>query len=164
MFRVVSPPIIRSTQNCMYSVWYGLTSTRRCTYSCVCSWWWVEIPPETCRAVFPEVNKVCYVASCWKYIWTLWIKHIINIEENLLDICILRIWLMNCRRDILKGYSRFWVHMKNVRWYHCTSSQRIDTNDWYHCSRKVNPTDSTKKNLNLEKPILPLLVKKLVAF
>ena len=29
----------------------GLTSTRYCRYSCVCSWWWVEIPPETCRAV-----------------------------------------------------------------------------------------------------------------
>jgi len=26
----------------------GLTSTRYCKYSCVCSWWWVEIPPETC--------------------------------------------------------------------------------------------------------------------
>jgi len=29
----------------------GLTSTRCCRYSCLCSWWWVEIPPETCRAV-----------------------------------------------------------------------------------------------------------------
>jgi len=29
----------------------GLTSNRCCRYSCVCSWWWVEIPPETCRAV-----------------------------------------------------------------------------------------------------------------
>jgi len=31
---------------------YGLTSTRCCKYSCVCSWWWMEITPETCRAVF----------------------------------------------------------------------------------------------------------------
>jgi len=23
-------------------------------YSCVCSWWWVEISPETCRAVFQK--------------------------------------------------------------------------------------------------------------
>ena len=89
-FRVVSPPIIRSTHNCIYSIWYlsnrycymplllksivllrywtiqfphhiqtssnsstlaagssdGLTSTRYCKYSCVCSWWWVEIQPE----------------------------------------------------------------------------------------------------------------------
>jgi len=29
----------------------GLTSARCCRYSCVCSWWWVEIPSETCRAV-----------------------------------------------------------------------------------------------------------------
>jgi hypothetical protein len=26
--------------------------------------------------------------------------------------------------------------------------QRTDTNHWYHCSRKVNPTDSMKKNLS----------------
>ena len=28
-----------------------LTSTRCCRYSCVCSWWWVEIPPETRRTI-----------------------------------------------------------------------------------------------------------------
>ena len=32
----------------------GLTSTRYCNYSCVCSWWWVEIPPKKCRAVFQK--------------------------------------------------------------------------------------------------------------
>ena len=66
MFRVVSPPIIGSTHDCIYSTWYllnrncylplpwmswswfecdvgivlirnGLTSTRYCKYSCVCS-------------------------------------------------------------------------------------------------------------------------------
>ena len=36
MFRVVSPPIIRSTHNCIYIK--GLTRTRCCKYSCVCSW------------------------------------------------------------------------------------------------------------------------------
>ena len=30
----------------------GLTSARCCRYSCVCSLWWVEIPPETCGAVY----------------------------------------------------------------------------------------------------------------
>jgi len=29
----------------------GLTNTRCCRYSCLCSWWWVKVPPETCRAV-----------------------------------------------------------------------------------------------------------------
>jgi hypothetical protein len=29
----------------------GVTNTRCCRYSCMCSWWWVEVPPETCRAV-----------------------------------------------------------------------------------------------------------------
>ena len=103
MFQVVSPPITRSTKNCIYSIWNlsnryyylpllwkscnwfeccvgivlicfgavadisqqphqnrsvgnsnGLTSTRYCKYSCLCYWWWVEIPPETCRAVFQK--------------------------------------------------------------------------------------------------------------
>ena len=82
VFPVVSPPIVRSTYKCIYSIWYlsncccylslswkswkswssnsstitagssnGLTSARCCRYSWVCSWWCVEIPPETCRAV-----------------------------------------------------------------------------------------------------------------
>jgi hypothetical protein len=29
----------------------GVTNTRCCRYSCMRSWWWVEVPPETCRAV-----------------------------------------------------------------------------------------------------------------
>ena len=32
----------------------GLASTRYCKDSRMCSWWWVEIPPETCRAVFQK--------------------------------------------------------------------------------------------------------------
>ena len=30
------------------------------------SWWWVEVPHETCRAV-SRYNKLCNVASCWIY-------------------------------------------------------------------------------------------------
>ena len=29
----------------------GVTNTRCCRYSCLRSWWWVEVPPETCKAV-----------------------------------------------------------------------------------------------------------------
>ena len=29
----------------------GVTNTRCCRYSCLCSWWWVVVLPETCRAV-----------------------------------------------------------------------------------------------------------------
>jgi len=29
----------------------GMTNTRSCRYSCMRSWWWVEVPPETCRAI-----------------------------------------------------------------------------------------------------------------
>jgi hypothetical protein len=30
----------------------GHTNTRCCRYSDMSSWWWVEIPPETCTAVY----------------------------------------------------------------------------------------------------------------
>jgi hypothetical protein len=33
----------------------GLTSARCCNYGCMCSWWWVELPPETCRAVYKNI-------------------------------------------------------------------------------------------------------------
>jgi len=107
MFRVVIPPIIRSTYNSNYSIWHwsnfgkcsvwsqlrmrdmdqsllpsaivrsrkvaetgpylstladfthsilrSLTSARCCNYSYMCSWWWVELPPETCRAVYRNI-------------------------------------------------------------------------------------------------------------
>ena len=32
MFRVVSPPIIRSTHKCIYSIWYLLTVIATCLY------------------------------------------------------------------------------------------------------------------------------------
>ena len=86
MFRVVTPPIIRSTFNCNH-IWHwsnrlsylplwwrswnsnsssisptkgegnrdGLTSARCCNYSYMCSWWWVELPPETCREVYRNI-------------------------------------------------------------------------------------------------------------
>jgi hypothetical protein len=71
MFRVVSPPIVRSTNNCMYSIWYWSTvvATRRYrggatvtsngilvpdavdTVICAPDDGWRN-PPETCRAVY----------------------------------------------------------------------------------------------------------------
>jgi hypothetical protein len=48
----------------------GVTNTRYCIYSCLRSWWWVEVPPDTCRAV-SIYNKLCNVASCWIYIGIL---------------------------------------------------------------------------------------------
>jgi len=45
----------------------GLTNIRYCRCNCMCSWWWVEVTPETCRAVSRH-NKLCKFASCWIYI------------------------------------------------------------------------------------------------
>jgi len=44
MFRVLPAAIAAGSSN-------GLTNTRCCKYSCLRSWWGVEVPPETCRAV-----------------------------------------------------------------------------------------------------------------
>ena len=48
----------------------GVTNTRCCRYSCMRSWWWVEVPPETCRAV-SRYNELRNVASCCIYIGIL---------------------------------------------------------------------------------------------
>ena len=61
MFQVVPSPIIGSTpwssnssliaEGCRN----GLTHARCCNYSYICSWWWVEVPPETCRAFYRNI-------------------------------------------------------------------------------------------------------------
>jgi len=62
MFWVVPPPTIRNAYNCISNSSAiaegssnGLTVARCCNYSCMCSWWWVEVPPETCRAVYRNI-------------------------------------------------------------------------------------------------------------
>jgi hypothetical protein len=62
---VVNPLIIRSIYNCNYSIWHW--SNRLCylpllwsswnnsVISYMCSWWWMELPPETCRAVYRNI-------------------------------------------------------------------------------------------------------------
>jgi len=77
VFRVSTTPVIRSTQNCNYSLRYWsyflysylpptwpslatlegvMTSTGGCSYSFVYSWWWVWLTPET-RRVNLQNNK-----------------------------------------------------------------------------------------------------------
>ena len=85
MFRVVSPPIIRSTHNCIYRIWY--LSNRYCyllpswrswncrarqvpaavdTTVCAPDDGWRYLPKHVEQ--FPEIYKLCNVASCWTYI------------------------------------------------------------------------------------------------
>ena len=45
----------------------AVTNTRCCIYICLRSWWWVELPPEICRAV-SRCDKLCNVAFCWIHI------------------------------------------------------------------------------------------------
>ena len=86
IFRVVPSLIIRSVNNCIYSHWY---LSRHYVYlpllskSCLHSWWWVMVPPETCRAVSRE-NKLCNVASPWMWVpvTTAWRVLRLRMEER----------------------------------------------------------------------------------
>jgi hypothetical protein len=60
MFRVVIPPIIRSACNCIYSIWY--LSHRYCYLSLS----WKSWNPKHVEQ-FPDINKLCNVASCRMY-------------------------------------------------------------------------------------------------
>jgi hypothetical protein len=69
IFRVVSPPIISSTHNCIYSIWY--LSNRYCYLPLLWkSWNWFECGVGIVLICFPEINKLCNVSSC-KDPWTL---------------------------------------------------------------------------------------------
>jgi hypothetical protein len=65
----------------------GVTNTRCCRYSCMRSWWWVEVPPKHVEQ-FQDINKLCNVASCWIYIGILlgahYILRISRIRVNVL--------------------------------------------------------------------------------
>jgi hypothetical protein len=67
IFRVVLAPIIRSAYNCIYSIWY-LSQIPDAVDTVVCA------PDDGCKyhpkhvEQFPDINKVCNVASCWIYI------------------------------------------------------------------------------------------------
>jgi len=96
MFRVVSPPIIRSSCHCIHCIsrrerdWtgpvtfttgcsYGFTNNRCCIYSDMSSRWWVEIPPETCRAVYRHKLTVycCILLDNYsQYSYQLYRSHI----------------------------------------------------------------------------------------
>jgi hypothetical protein len=103
MFRVVLPPIIRSSYNCMYSICY--LSHRYCYLPLSWkSWNWFECavvgvrhPQHTQTGDgwkyhpkhvehFPDINKLCNFASCWIYIGILLgahpILHISRIRVN----------------------------------------------------------------------------------
>ena len=73
MFRVVSPPIIRSTHNCIYGIWYLLN--RYCYLPLLwMSWNWFECDVGIVLICFGAVasnrtktDELCKVASCRKY-------------------------------------------------------------------------------------------------
>ena len=61
-FRVASPPIIGSTHNSIYRIWYLNTVV------CAPDDGWRYYPKHVQQFSRKKNNKLCNVASCWKYI------------------------------------------------------------------------------------------------
>jgi len=91
MFRVVLPLIIRSAYNCIYRIWYlshrDVWQIPDAVDAVVCAPddGWKYHPKHVEQ--FPDINKLCNVASCWIYIGTLlgahYIIYISRIRVNL---------------------------------------------------------------------------------
>ena len=84
----------------------GLTSARNCKYSCVCSWRWVEIPPETCRAVFQKQIKCVTL-------------HLVgNISKGIYLRCT-DLWTLNLKNTYFINYVLFMFHLKlKAKWWY----------------------------------------------
>ena len=61
---VLTPPQQRKVANTVRPMPYTVITVY------VCSWWWVKVSPETCRAVCRKYNKLYVAASCWTVIDT----------------------------------------------------------------------------------------------
>jgi len=121
MFRVSTTPIIRSTQNCNYSLWYcaatslyrghlamleggsctkNMTSTRGCSYIFVYSWWWVCLTPETCT-VNSQNNR--YTALCCISLDNYWYRSMMHGTMNIKKHALLwkKGWYLSTRQEIV---------------------------------------------------------------
>jgi hypothetical protein len=91
MFRVVLPPIIRSAYNCIYRIWYLMRQIPDAVYTVLCAPddGWKYHPKHVEQ--FPNIIKLCNVASCWMYIGILLgahpILHISRIRVNIYNKC-----------------------------------------------------------------------------
>jgi len=48
-------PYLSTLADFTHSIFRSLTGARCYNYSYMCSWWWVELPPETCKAVYRNI-------------------------------------------------------------------------------------------------------------
>jgi hypothetical protein len=143
MFRVVLPPIIRSANNCIYSIWY--LSHRYCylplswktaitvwqvpeaVYTVVCTpddgWWYHPKHVEQ----FPGKNELCNIASCWIYIGKLlrctnpWTLSSHSSSQNVLHFMPLE----TKKYFTYKLHLKTWVTVGCVLSYHITLWSRI---------------------------------------
>jgi len=92
----------------------------------MCSWWWAEEPPQTCRASV-KINKWRKVASCWMWfgILSIWIfMHLATRQsrmeslsnsrslQSVTEFAVRKIWyhqqkkecLINLRRSLINTY------------------------------------------------------------
>ena len=86
-FGLYPHPSSRTHSNCNYNIWHCSNCTAiwpvpdvvstvcMCSWRvpdvitvCVCSWWWMRVSSETCRAVFSNIIELYIVTSCWTVI------------------------------------------------------------------------------------------------
>jgi hypothetical protein len=71
MFRVVLPPIIKSAYNCIYSIWYLSDAVDTVVCAPDDGWRYRSKRVEQ----FPDMNKLCKVASCFDIYWSIFTRY-----------------------------------------------------------------------------------------
>jgi hypothetical protein len=95
----------------------GLISARCCSYSYMCSWWWMEVPPETCRAVYRNKWTVCS-RILWNSYWHRFAMHgPMNIKLSRMAQWTQARW--RCKVAVYKGvgWSVSLYHFIHVPWF-----------------------------------------------
>ena len=70
----------------------------------MCSWWWVKVSPETCRAFCRNIIKLYIVASCWTII-DIDNKTVLNMES----------WIWLSGSNILETETTYSIHQEMVK-------------------------------------------------
>jgi len=89
-------PYLSSLADFTHCIFQSLTSARCCNYSYMCSWCWVELPPEPCRAVYRNIIKCTYSRILLDNYWHWFVMHgHMNIKKS-----------ETCSRDMFTWYAQ----------------------------------------------------------
>jgi hypothetical protein len=118
MFRVVPPPIIRSTYNCIYSIWH-LSDRKLLPAVCAPDDGWRYHRKHIHQ--FPEINKLCNVASCWIYI-RIYVYVLGNNKKISKYLCTRLGFVKNSQQNIVYIYCTLLTHLVHPRLVCLTSN------------------------------------------